>query len=355
MANTPLAKGQTRPGLHLRVNLHGLSNSPFLEPLEVVAKNRRGENPSLCLSFFPLGPDFVFSSVLLLPGGHPAPAAEGVRRGSWAKGGTKSGALHRVPQSRRRAPKAGMQPQPLPKTASLEAGGQVRRRRSRAPGGEAAALVRGSPGAAPLRSPAWRRRLHPRDLVSTRARARPLRLLSLARAQSRKFTHARRSLSRSICTALHRPAKSRAAGVAWQGCVCVCARAGWGWGEPLNLAGAATCFRGGLLPFFSVGKYLYCDNTQSPKRKSNGHSKIPWGSSNRTDGQSHPCTEMRTECSRAEKGWWGAGRGLEGRRSGEGSREGGWERARDVGRWGRGGGEGRAELGGARREGRRTV
>ena len=50
-ANTRLANGQTRPELSAG-EVTWLSNYFSLEPLKVVAKNRRG-NPSVCLSFLP--------------------------------------------------------------------------------------------------------------------------------------------------------------------------------------------------------------------------------------------------------------------------------------------------------------
>lgn len=60
-ANTQLAQGQATPGLS-KGEVTWLSNSPSLEPLEVVAKNRRGEIHQF-LFFFSLGLDFVVSSL----------------------------------------------------------------------------------------------------------------------------------------------------------------------------------------------------------------------------------------------------------------------------------------------------
>lgn len=263
--------------------------------------------------FFPLGPDFVVSSVLFLSRDPPAPAAEGgVRRGSGAQGGTRAGARRRVPQSRRRAPKARMQPQRRPEAASGGAGpgapplpGAGRR------GGGAGR------GAASLRSPARRqRRPRRRELVPTR----PLRPLGLARAAEQEV-HTRAlgaATAEAFAPLSPRPARG------------ACARAGWG-GEgraALNFAGAAACSRGGLsISHPSQSGNIFIVTIHSPQSESQiGGQRhpgdLPGGQTDRTT-RAPGCGQMTAQERRA--GW--GGRGLEGRRDGGGSMEGGWERA----------------------------
>lgn len=286
-ANTPLAKGQTRPGLYLRVNLHGYQIPlPWILWKLLPRTGGGGGNPSLCLSFFPLDLISWFPPSHFSPGTLRPQLRRGCETREWGAGRD---------QGRRAAP-GSPRPQKSPEGGdATPASAQSRFRRGR--GGCAAAARRGEQRQG-RGSPARRRRPQRRELVPTRVR-RPPRPLSLARGRGAGSSQARRAASAEAFARLStaRPG-ARPLGSPGRG---VCERAR-GRREALNLAGAAACSRGGLgisHPLQSGNIFIVIIHSSQSESQTGGQrhpGDLPGGQTDRA-------TVPRTECRAGEKGW----------------------------------------------------